>query len=652
MLRKLSHRNAKRQMLDYIIYIITMAITVALLMSFNLVIFSDEVAVIVKEKSILPFLILMVSILVVFIMIFLVKYIVMFILKRRSREFGLYMLLGIENEDIAKLFIRENQSIYGGVLIVGLFLGILFYQIIKAVICRMYAVPFHFSFYVSTKALVLTLLYMWAILFWVSKRTKKVIRQLNVRELLYLDNSLAAEKSKIGSNLFVTIFSMIQGVVGIVIIILSVFKNLPEGVNTFALVLLIIAAYGFFAFMIQYFLLRLKNVKWKYSNNRIFVYRQFTAKMRCMLFLTVGVSVLITLALFFINWGIYFSNKVDKRVEAVAFDMALFEDDEYADFSQYISYLIKNNKLDNSYEYSLYTNFNNSFYQETQKAVHGKFGFTISRTNIDTYMSINDYMNLRDMLGLPDITFDENAYILHCTSENVVPLELYVDKNPLLLIGNTQYQFGGIYCEDFLQQELYGNGNGVLVIVPDKAIAALNFQMQVLGINTNSSLSLSEISELAAINADVKIISKTGIRNQSASMAVYTVLPLFYLAFVFCAIACTILSVQILSDAKKEFRDYQILNYLGIEQKKQERLLRNQLLLLYFLPAIPAIFINIFAFPMMTGSVTRDESGALQMFFIVSGIKQEIVTISLFLAFFVVYYIGTLVIYKRIIFKK
>ncbi len=652
MLRKLSQRNAKRQMLDYIIYIITMIITVALLLSFNMVIFSEEVAVIVKEKSILPFLILMVSILVVLIMSFLVKYIVMFILKRRSREFGLYMLLGIENEDIAKLFIRENQSIYGGVLIVGLFLGILFYQIIKAVICRMYAVPFQFSFYVSTKALVLTLIYMCVILFWVSKRTKKVIRQLNVRELLYLDKSHSAVKSKIRSNLFMTIFPMIQGVVGIAIIILSAFKNLPEVVNTFALVLLIIATYGFFAFMLQYFLSRLKDVKWKYSNNRIFVYRQLTEKMRCMLFLMVGVSVLITLALFFINWGIYFSNKVDKRVEAVAFDIALFEDDEYADFSQYISYLSKKNKLDNSYEYSLYTDFNNSFYQETQKAVHGKFGFTISRTNTDTYMSINDYMNLRDMLGLPAITFEDNTYILHCTSENVVPLKLYVEKNPLLLLGNTQYQFGGIYCEDLLQQELYGNGNGVLVIVPDNAIDTLNFQIQVLGINTNSSLSLSEISDLTAFNADVKIISKTGIRNQSASMAVYTVLPLFYIAFVFCAIACTILSVQILSDAKKEFRDYQTLNYLGIERKQQKRLLRNQILLLYFLPAIPAIFINIFAFPMMTGSVIRDASGALQMFFIVSGIKQEIVTISLFLSFFVVYYIGTLFIYKKIIFKK
>ena len=101
MLKKLSKRNAKRQAMDYIIYIITLVITVVLMLSFNMVVFSEEISAIIKEPSILPFLIVVVSIMVVFIMGALVNHITVFILKRRSREFGLYMLLGIENEDIA-----------------------------------------------------------------------------------------------------------------------------------------------------------------------------------------------------------------------------------------------------------------------------------------------------------------------------------------------------------------------------------------------------------------------------------------------------------------------------------------------------------------------------------------------------------------------
>lgn len=54
MLKKLSRRNAKRQAMDYIIYIITLVVTMILMLSFNMIVFSEEISVIIKEKSILP----------------------------------------------------------------------------------------------------------------------------------------------------------------------------------------------------------------------------------------------------------------------------------------------------------------------------------------------------------------------------------------------------------------------------------------------------------------------------------------------------------------------------------------------------------------------------------------------------------------------
>ena len=58
MLRTLSRRNAKRQVTDYVIYIMTLVITVALLLSFNMIIFSKEIDAVIKEKSILPLMII------------------------------------------------------------------------------------------------------------------------------------------------------------------------------------------------------------------------------------------------------------------------------------------------------------------------------------------------------------------------------------------------------------------------------------------------------------------------------------------------------------------------------------------------------------------------------------------------------------------
>jgi hypothetical protein len=646
--KKLSLQNARKQVIEYMIYIITMILTVALLLSFNMIIFSEEIAVIIKEKSILSLILVTVSVLVVLVISALVKHITVFMVRKRSREFGLYMLLGIENNDIAKMFMLENYCIYVFVLVIGVFMGTLFYQIIKAVICRMYATIYYFNFEFSPKAILLTLVYMGAIFSFVSISTSRSIRKFNVRDLLYLDNDNSDNREK-EYGLSATLIPLLLGIIGIVIIIMSAFKNMPDGSTLFSLVLLSIATYGLFAILLNHFTSRLKNSKWKYTNIRVFVYRQFTTKLRSMFFLMIGTSILITVALLSINWGIYFTTMVEERVDAVAFDIAFFSDDENIDFSPYLSYLKGNSLLDRGYEYTLYTNKDNSFYQETLKAVHGKFGFSISSNTTDTFMCESDYNNLRDMLGLSRVTLDENTYIIHCTVPNIAPFERYIKEHTQLLVGNTTCHFGGIYSEDFMQQESYGNGNGFLIIVPDKVSGALYKQENILVIKTLSALPLTKIEDLKSINKNVQILSKTGVRNQSASMAVYTVLPLFYFAFVSAAIACTLLSVQILSWANKERKEYFTLDYIGVADHQKKILLKKQLFLLYFTPVIPATLVNLLLFPVMTGRIANDANGVLQIASIISGIQQTALTVCLLLVVYFFYYVATYIIYKRAI---
>lgn len=653
MLKKLSRRNAKRQVLDYVIYIITLVITVVLMLSFNMIVFSEEISAIIKEKSILPFMIVMVSIMVVLIMGVLVNHITVFILKRRSREFGLYMLLGIENEDIARLFLRENRLIHGFILIAGLFLGTWFFQAVKAVIYRMYAVPFSFSYEISAGAVILTLSYMAMILHIASVRVKRVIRKLNVRELIYFDNAVGMDRDgDVKGSRIIVWLSAVFAIVGIAVMALSAVRNMPDIVNVLAVVALSVSVYGLFVWFYRFLRLRLQDDGWKYSSSHLFMYRQLTAKMRSMLALMAGTSVLIMIALLAVSWGIYFMDKVESRVNAVAFDIAFFKDDENADFSPYLSYLKMNHELESSYGYSLYTSHDDSYYRQMKRTVQGKMGFYISGSDEDLFMCASDYNRLRDMLGLPLVQINDSSYVLHCTSAGVAPLTFYTGQFPFLSIGGVQYQFDGIYSEDFMQQESQGNGNGVLIIVPDRALSGLDFHMNVLAVNTNNRLPLSEIREMEAIGSGTGILSKTGVRNRSASMAVYTVLPLLYLAFVLSAVACTILSVQILSGAKNEIRSYRILDYLGIGLEQQKKLLRNQVALLYFIPVLPAVVIDIIVFPMMTGSIVRNANGMLQMISVTSGIKQIGIAVGLFLLFFISYYIGTFMLYVKIAVKK
>ena len=129
MLKQLSLRNARRQAKEYALYFITLICIVSFLYAFNTLLFSDSVKAL-PEMQVLPDMIVAASALIVLITGRIVSYMAGYMLKRRSREFGIYMLCGIPNWDIARLLSRE--TVFMGVLAFGpgMLLGALLYQLL------------------------------------------------------------------------------------------------------------------------------------------------------------------------------------------------------------------------------------------------------------------------------------------------------------------------------------------------------------------------------------------------------------------------------------------------------------------------------------------------------------------------------------------
>ena len=107
MLKQLSRRNARRQVREYALYFITLTCTVSFLYAFNALLFSDSVKSL-PEMQVLPYMIVAASLLIVLITGRIISYMAGYMLKKRSREFGVYMLLGIPHRDIARLLSRES----------------------------------------------------------------------------------------------------------------------------------------------------------------------------------------------------------------------------------------------------------------------------------------------------------------------------------------------------------------------------------------------------------------------------------------------------------------------------------------------------------------------------------------------------------------
>ena len=118
-LSELSLRNARRQAGDYLVYFVTMVMAVALMYAFNGLIFSRELLALCEQMEALPLTIAMASIVIVCIIGWLVQYTTGFMFARRSREFGTYVLIGLENNQVARLFFLENLAVGAVCLVLG-----------------------------------------------------------------------------------------------------------------------------------------------------------------------------------------------------------------------------------------------------------------------------------------------------------------------------------------------------------------------------------------------------------------------------------------------------------------------------------------------------------------------------------------------------
>ena len=137
MLGKLAVRNVKRSARDYLVYVITMTFVTALMFAFNSIIFSQDIRMRVDQVGIMAALVGLATFFIVIIVAWLINYMVRFMLEKRSREFGTYLLLGMKKKEISRLYLRENMLMGAGAFGFGLLFGVLLQQILMAVLYTM-----------------------------------------------------------------------------------------------------------------------------------------------------------------------------------------------------------------------------------------------------------------------------------------------------------------------------------------------------------------------------------------------------------------------------------------------------------------------------------------------------------------------------------
>ena len=136
MLGKLAFRNVKRSVKDYLVYLLTMTFVTALMFAFNTVLFSKDIQQSSESAGIMGAIIGLATFFVVLIVAWLIHYMVRFMLDKRSREFGIYLLIGMKKREISRLYIRENILLGALAFGIGLILGGLLQEVLLSVYDR------------------------------------------------------------------------------------------------------------------------------------------------------------------------------------------------------------------------------------------------------------------------------------------------------------------------------------------------------------------------------------------------------------------------------------------------------------------------------------------------------------------------------------
>ncbi|MCI3196102.1 FtsX-like permease family protein [Bacillus sp. HU-1818] len=211
-INQLIYRNLKKNIRNYYLYVFALIFSVALYFAFvtlqydpaiNEVKASIKGAAAIKTASIL---------LVVVVSIFMLYANTIFI-KRRSKEIGLFQLIGMTKHKIFRVLSAENVLLYFGSLFVGVFAGFSMSKLVVMILFKIVDVKSEAKLHFSQQALIQTIIVFCGIYLLIMIMNYTFIKRQSILSLFKVTSSTEDKVKKI------SILQMIVGALGIVFIL-------------------------------------------------------------------------------------------------------------------------------------------------------------------------------------------------------------------------------------------------------------------------------------------------------------------------------------------------------------------------------------------------------------------------------------------------
>ncbi len=626
MLFKLSLKNISKSIKDYAIYFFTLILGVAIFYVFNAI---DDQSVMMKVSSTTAEIIKLmtnvlsgVSVFVSIILAFLIVYASRFLIKRRNKEFGVYLTLGMSKKKISLILFIETLIIGIVSLVVGLGIGFLLSQLMSILVANMFEADLtRFQFVFSTNACIKTLIYFSIMYFVVMIFNTINISKCKLIDLMHFNKK--SEKIKLKNPLFCTIVFIIS-----CIALGFAYYQVTGGIEKMADANSIFVPIGvgavstFFVFwslsgLLLKIFISMKNTYYKGLNS--FTLRQFSSKINTMTFSMTIICLMLFITICVLSSALSMKNSLNKNViEFSPRDIEISKpanvDLEVNDFTDK---QIENYKLSfeeiftkNGFDFKKFKNIVYfSLYADdyvTLKSTLGTYYKTVKKNypflRYDDYivlMKNSDYNNLANNFNLEKINLNSDQYAVVGNYKEMIDIKNEALKRNTEIIVNQRIYLpkykkaiNGFYEMGSQKSEIG------FIVLPDEALNENQKISNKMVADYNGNQDDIEKDVTSFLNNTSKYIitfnTKKDIRDASVGLgAIVTFLGL-YLGIIFLISCAAILALKELSESSDNVEKFVVLRKIGVDEQELNKALFKQIGIFFMFPLILAIIHSIF----------------------------------------------------------
>ena len=639
MLCKLSLKNIKKSIKDYAIYFFTLILGVAIFYVFNAL---DSQTVMMDVSSsteelidLMMTLLSGVSVFVSFILGFLIIYASRFLIKRRNKEFGIYLTLGMSKRKISIILFLETLFIGIISLIVGLGIGVALSQIMSLVVANMFEADLtKFAFVFSKSSCIKTIIYFGIMYLLVMIFNTFSISKCKLIDLL--NGAKTSEKIKLKNPILCIIIFIISAIVlGKAYHMVAFDVQALQDVKDIMKPIIMGVLSTFFIFwslsgLILRITMSMKKIYYKALNS--FTLRQFSSKINTTVFSTTVICLMLFITICLLSACLTMKNSMNANINELApvdvnfktnMNMDIYYD-HYRDYG-YNDAQIKNSHLTviemfNVFDFDItkylkeYIEVNtyatpdltmNHTLGSKLETIRTSFPFLDYDTK-EPIMKISDYNKVARLYGIQEYSLESNEYIIVADFKSMAEI-----RNVALENGETINLFGHTLkpkydsCQDGFVEISSNHINTGIILLPDDVVDEdYLIYNHLIGnyITTDKKEIINIENSINELTKDHKVSeyllpsgsTKLSIKEATVGLSAMVTFIGLYLGVIFLISSAAILGLKELSESSDNKQRFRMLRKIGTDEKMINKALFRQIAIFFALPLILALIHSIF----------------------------------------------------------